>query len=348
MAAAGAAVRFQRMTSATPLSAIDGSQSPPAWRKVLADAGGALLGAILLIAAYAKAIDPAAFAEQIEAEGLALVLPATTWAIVGVAVEVGLGLALLLGLRSRAVLVAASLLVLLFVLLTGRTYWQALHGVTPAAANCGCFGNLVDRSPGEAFWQDLVLLVPSLLLAWTARPDRRRGVGWRAGLATAAAAGAAAFAWAAPGLPLDDRATRLAPGVRIEELCAGRDSERICLAHLAPELARGQRWVVMADPADAAFDPLVQALNAYALSGAQPPVALLADLKPEERLALFWRFAPAFDLHEVPNALLRPLYRTLPRSFLLDGGRVVRTAPGIARELGALPGEPTTPTRERP
>jgi len=33
-------------------------------------AGGLVLGAVMLFAAYAKAIDPAAFAEQIVAEGL--------------------------------------------------------------------------------------------------------------------------------------------------------------------------------------------------------------------------------------------------------------------------------------
>ena len=84
-----------------------------------------------------------------------------------VAVEVGLGVALLLDLRRRSVLVPATLLVALFVFLTARTYWRATHGGLSAAdaASCGCFGNLVERTPAEAFWQDLLMLVPALALA---------------------------------------------------------------------------------------------------------------------------------------------------------------------------------------
>ena len=55
--------------------------------------------------------------------------------------------------------------------------------------------------------------------------------------------------------------------------------------------------------------------------------------------ALFWRVAPAFDLHEAPAAMLRPLYRALPRSFLLDGGVVIETWAGLP---------PQVPAAERP
>ena len=62
-------------------------------------------------------------------------------------------LALLLGVRRLWVLFPALLLVAFFVSLTGRSYWLAAHGVKDSAANCGCFGNLVQRSP--AFGADL-------------------------------------------------------------------------------------------------------------------------------------------------------------------------------------------------
>jgi len=38
-------------------------------------------------------------------------------------------------------------------------------------------------------------------------------------------------------------------------------------------------------------------------------------------------------LHEIPVALLRPLYRTLPRTFFVEEGRVTRTYPGLPAEL---------------
>ena len=293
-----------------------------------------MLGAVLLVAAYAKAIDPVAFSQQIRAEGLALFGAPFTWAVAAIALEVGLGIALVLNLRRRAVLAGATLLVALFVFLTARTYWRSAHGLLSAtdAASCGCFGNLLDRTPAEAFWQDLILLVPALALAWIGRPALRGGR-WRAGVAGAAALAAGAFAWAAPGLALDDLATRLAPGATISALCAGKGSARTCLDLVAPELAEGSHWVVLADGRAPDFDALAAELNRYVASGAEPAVSVLADLTQEERQGLFWRVAPAFDLHETPAALLRPLYRTLPRSFLLEEGRVTRTYRGLPEAI---------------
>ena len=80
---------------------------------------------------------------------------------------------LVLGVRYRAVLVATGLLVAFFLFLTGRAYWRDVNGIVAGdPASCGCFGNLLDRSPAEAFLQDVVLLVPGLLLAALAVPQR--------------------------------------------------------------------------------------------------------------------------------------------------------------------------------
>ncbi len=292
---------------------------------------------MLLVAAYAKAIDPVAFSEQIRAEGLALFGAPFAWAVAVIALEVGLGIALMLNLRLRAVLGVATLLVALFVFLTARTYWRATHGglSATAAASCGCFGNLMDRSPAEAFWQDLLLLVPALAGAWVGRPAstggrRRAGVVGAAGLS---ALGAGLFAWAAPGLPLDDLATRLAPGTAISALCAGEGGARICLDHLVPGLGEGSHWVVLADVRAAGFPALAAELNRYLAGGGRPEVAVLADFTQDEQMELFWRLAPAFDLHEVPLALLRPLYRKLPRTFFVEEGRVIRTYAGLPGEI---------------
>ncbi len=304
-----------------------------------------------MVAAYAKAIDPEAFAQQIRREGLAFFGAPFTWAVGVIALEVGLGVALLLNLRRRGVLTVATLLVALFVFLTARTYWRSTHGGLSAeeAASCGCFGNLVERTPAEAFWQDLLMLVPALALAWVGRPGLRQGR-WRAaaaGLSGLSALAAGAFAGLAPGLPLDDLATRLAPGREISALCAGSGDQRICLDSLVPGLAAGSRWVVLADVHAAGFPALATALNGYAARarmGSLPAVAVLADLTQEEQMELFWRLAPAFDLHEVPATVLRPLYRQLPRTFFVEEGRVTRTYPGLPPEIGspAAPDNPKT------
>ena len=56
---------------------------------------------------------------------------------------------------------------------------------------------------------------------------------------------------------------------------------------------------------------------------------LFDDAEDEERTAFFWQHAPGFELREVPLALLRPLYRATPRSFVVQDGRVEATWPGF-------------------
>ncbi len=301
-------------------------------RRALAVAGylgGALLGAVLLVAVWAKAIDPNAFVAQIRAEGLEILLPARAIALAVLALEAGLGVALLLNLRRLPVLVTASALVLFFLFLTGRNWWRTEHGLADPGSACGCFGNLVERTPREAFWSDLLLLVPGLALAWTGRSGATSGLAPRLGAAAAAGGAAALFAWQAPSLPLDDLATRLKPGVELASLCAGRGGERVCLTHLVPELAAGNHLVVLADVRAPEFAGIVAELNARASAGSRPETMVLADFTAEEQRALLWTLAPAFDLHQIPATMLRPLYRTLPRSFRVMSGRVVETWTGL-------------------
>ena len=319
----------------TETALTEGSEAAaaPRWRGIAGAVGGVVLGLVLVVAAGLKALDPHAFAEEIAAQGVTFGLPALAVALVALGLEMALGLALALDLRRTAVLVLATLLVAFFLFLTGRTWWRAAHGTLDEAASCGCFGALVERTPAEAFLQDLLLLAPALGLAWVGRPGARRHLRWRWGATGVGTAALIGLAVAAPSLPLDDWATRLAPGVELAELCAGAGDGRVCLAGLAPELAQGEHLVVVAEPAAEGFDELAAELNRYALAGGEPAVAMLAELTPEERVALFWRIAPAFDLHETPRALLRPLYRTLPRSFRVEDGRVVETWSGLPPAL---------------
>ena len=140
------------------------------WLTVLGTLGGMFLGAVFLVAAWAKTLDPAAFATQIELEGLDFLLPAPAVAFIALALEVFLGAALLFWVRRPYILWPSAALVVFFLFLTGRTYWQDLQGTLPDdAASCGCFGNLVERTPAEAFWQDMLLMVPASLSIFAER-----------------------------------------------------------------------------------------------------------------------------------------------------------------------------------
>jgi uncharacterized membrane protein YphA (DoxX/SURF4 family) len=291
---------------------------------------GAFLGCVLLFAVWAKALDPGAFADQIRLEKLDFLLSAQAVALIALALETGLGLALILGVRRKWVLVPSVLLVAFFLFLTGRAWWLAAHGLRSEAESCGCFGNLVQRTPSEAFWQDLLLLVPPLLLAFLGR-ERRAPLfpPLRTAVAVIGALAVMGFAWKAPELPLDDLATRLSPGVQVEGICAGPEGERVCLDAIVPELREGEHMVVMAKLDDPDLAKAVDALNAYAGKAGNPTLWVLAATTPEELRAFFWKWGPSFEIRETPPELLRPLYRRLPRSFVVKDGRVIRTFKGM-------------------
>lgn len=301
---------------------------------VLGTVAGVFLGAVFLVAAWTKAIHPTAFAEEIATRGLTFGIGAGAVAFLALALEAGLGTLLVLGVRRLWVLVPTALLVAFFLFLTGQDYYRALAGIEVEASSCGCFGNLVQRTPAEAFWQDLLLLVPALLLAFLGRP--RSGpqvpVG-RTLVGALAAAGIVVLAWKAPELPLDDLATRLSPGVEAASLCSGEGSERICLDTVVPGLAEGEQLVILAD-LEAGFGDQVERINRYL--DAQlldvpeaPPVSVVTTAGPVERQAFFWQWGPGFELHQAPDSLLGPLYRRLPRSFLVRDGEVVETWDGL-------------------
>jgi hypothetical protein len=299
---------------------------------------GAVLGGVLLFAVWAKAIDPASFAEQIHTQKLDFLLPASGIALIALALETALGLALLLGVRKLWVLAPTALLIVFFLSLTGREWYLASHGLLAAGASCGCFGNLVQRTPAQAFWQDLALFLPLLLLAFVGREHRPpRFPPVRTAAVAVATVAVLLFAWKAPGLPLDDLATRLHPGVAIGEICAGAGAQKVCLDSLVPELGQGENLVVMT-PLDApAFLKSVDALNALAGEAGSPTLWVLTSATEAEQKAFFWKWGPRFQIREAPPELLRPLYRRLPRSFAMKDGRVTRTFAGLPPLAAAPP-----------
>ena len=149
------------------------------WNSILGSVGAGFLGLVLLVAAGAKAVEPGAFAEQIRLEELDFFFSVRTVTLIALALEVGLGIVLILGVRRLWVLLPTTLLVSFFLFLTGRNYWLVLNGLRDEDAACGCFGSLIERTPGEAFWQDLLLLLVPLSLAYLGRHAQARHFPWR-------------------------------------------------------------------------------------------------------------------------------------------------------------------------
>ena len=126
-----------------------------------------LVGGLFIFSGLVKMNDPVGFSFKLEEyfseevlnlpffEPLALPL-----AIILVAVEVLLGLALLLGLWKRAVLILLSGMIGFFTFLT---FWSAYFN---QVTDCGCFGDAIPLTPWESFYKDVVLSVLILILWW--------------------------------------------------------------------------------------------------------------------------------------------------------------------------------------
>ncbi len=129
------------------------------WKEVLSLAGAIILGSVLVIASIGKVLDPVLFVEQIRKEGLEILFSANTVALIALAIETILGMALLLGVRTFWIVFPSTGLSAFFLFLTGRSYWYVLSGARDNSYDCGCFGVFMQRTVGEAFWQDVSLLV---------------------------------------------------------------------------------------------------------------------------------------------------------------------------------------------
>ena len=170
-----------------------------------------LLGVVFLVAAVSKAWNPddfGAFIDQIRLEELDFLFTAVQVAMIALALEIALGTALLLGVRHLAVLLPTAALVVFFLFLTGRNYWLVSQGLREPGS-CGCFGSLIERTPAEAFWQDLLLMVPLMLLCFRGRPKSGGVPKRRLGLALLAALGVSLWASRSPDIEYIEAAHRL-------------------------------------------------------------------------------------------------------------------------------------------
>ncbi len=185
------------------------TESSSSHKQLVGSIGGIFLGVVLLVAAGAKAVEPDGLVRQIQLEGLDFLFASTTVTLIALALETGLGVALLLGVRNLWILVPSSLLVVFFLGLTGRNYWLVAQGLRNPE-DCGCFGSLIDRTPAEAFWQDLLLLLPALLLSFWHRPEMgRRLPRARLGIAAIVALGTVVWVARNPDLPFLEAAGEL-------------------------------------------------------------------------------------------------------------------------------------------
>ncbi len=139
--------------------------------KFIVNAARVLVGGLFIFSGLVKAIDPLGLAykmqEFFEAWANDGILPgmmhwlndqALPFSILMITLEVVLGVALLLGYRTKLV---SWLLLLLMLLFTFLTSYVLFSGKIRA---CGCFGDCIPLTPEQTFTKDIVLLVLVLLI----------------------------------------------------------------------------------------------------------------------------------------------------------------------------------------
>ena len=298
-----------------------------------------VLGAVFLFAGFAKFIDPDRFIELIDTKGLSLGLPPEVVAYAGIAVEVFLGVALLLGVRKLPILLGSLALTVFFVVMSSIAYADSLSGAADSDDGCGCFGAIIERTPAEAFWLDLGFLGLASL-AFVGRP--RSGVPWpkgrlaMAGLATVASLGIAAVA---PDIDaFDGIATKLDTGLSLDEVCGGSGEDKVCLKDMVPDWDTYDWLIIITDPMDPTHDAAINRYYDWHYELDDPDQApelfwlhrpVTKDEEAEFKFPSDGRMKPKAENQEVPGPFLRGLYRRLPRGFLVRDGKIVEVWNGL-------------------
>jgi thiol-disulfide isomerase/thioredoxin len=210
-----------------------------AYVNIAARVGQILMGVVFLTAGFFKIWEPVVFYWEalpftglLEMELETGVIAAKMAMFLG-PLECALGLALLLNWRPRLTLGIAAGLMAGFTLLMWHA-WRLQKNI-----DCGCFGSLFERTPGEAAVADVVMLGMVLFAWWELRHAGQRG-----GLGTKLVVGMAVLSLVIAGaryLPEKERLTQsdLQVGVRLSA---------IALKDIELDLLKGEYIVELFSP----------------------------------------------------------------------------------------------------
>lgn len=275
------------------------------FRRLLVIAAALGLATVWGSAAFLKALDLPAFADQITAHKITPAAWSGTLAFLLVITESLLALASVTLTRPRWTFVASAGLLLFFI---GITAWAWAHGNTEG---CGCFGRLAARSPKDVIVEDSLFLVMAIVGWWAAarvEAPRRSPI-----LFAALAPLALILPFVGPNIPADALVTTLNPGTDLAHLAAD---------DLPGPLNEGPQLLVFLSDSCAACDSgLANLSDVAAQEGAPPIVAVFAGSRRDARA---WSLdkVPPFPVASSPAKVLRQYYRRLPATVLLKDGVV--------------------------
>jgi hypothetical protein len=224
--------------------------------------------------------------------------------------ECGLGLALLANWRPRLTFPVSVVLIIYFIGLMVAAWKMG------ATENCGCFGSLVDRSPGEAAVEDVVMLALLLFGWWGVRALPSWNFAGRLvlmGTLVTLAVGAGRFFPEVARLEKSD----LQPGVKLTGLNP---------IGLEVDIMKGEYLVELMSPRCGHCIESVPKLNSWVEMGDLPPLVALNNF-PQDAPALAdfkKRYQPRFDIGSISRTdFFRLTWKHgYPRLALVRGGVV--------------------------
>jgi uncharacterized membrane protein YphA (DoxX/SURF4 family) len=289
-----------------------------------------IVAAMFYLAAALKALDPVSFSEQIASYNILPHLSTlAAWTLI--IVEVLLATALAVNLLPR---VAPILMIALLLFFIGITWYGMSIGL---GDNCGCFGNLIHRGPEIVIIEDALMaagLLFSLVVLWT-KPAS--GTGWKSAVTLASGLLAAGVTFYSPAIPADDIVTTLRPGAHFDVWPVD--------GLYGTNLNEGTRVVFLftMDSPDLQLD--VNRMNSIAQHEEVASATGLVIDGTQHLTSLMFEYAAAFPIGALEPRFARPLYRTLPRTFVLNNGIVQSTwsgfpdAAAVVHELRSLSGK---------
>jgi uncharacterized membrane protein YphA (DoxX/SURF4 family) len=121
------------------------------------------IGALFVFSGFVKAIDPLGstykIAEYLEAFGMSFLEPSALYiGMLQNAVEIAIGLCLIMGIRMKLTSWALMLFMSFYTALT------LVLAILNPVSDCGCFGDAIKLTNWQTFFKNLIMFVPTLLI----------------------------------------------------------------------------------------------------------------------------------------------------------------------------------------
>ena len=282
-----------------------------------------LMGLVFLVAGLTKIWDPVLFFwealphAQILVGHKVEVLVASFAPLLG-PIECLVGLALLIDWKPRLVLPMGVAMMAFFIFITAMSWHRG------AGESCGCFGNLVNRSPGEAMVEN-VLMLGLLVFSWWGL--RRRSVVFRTWRRWAIVAGGLAFLTV-----LGVRYVSERDRMTESDLEVGFQFADVPLLDSDIDLTRGAYLVELFSPTCSHCQQAVPKVNAWAADPNVPRVIALSRYAQDDpRMVQFkQQYQPRFEIVTISHVdFMRLVWRHgVPRLAYVEDGVVKRVWKG--------------------